>query len=79
LLEHPHYTRPAEFRGWVVPEVLRSGNHAQIERWRREQSLRRTWQRRPDLLEDADLSIADLKFLEQLAKEDQGIGAKNNE
>jgi tRNA (guanine37-N1)-methyltransferase len=50
LLEYPHYTRPAEFRGWAVPEVLISGNHALIARWRREQSLRRTWDRRPDLL-----------------------------
>ncbi|MGH2411894.1 MAG: tRNA (guanosine(37)-N1)-methyltransferase TrmD [Chloroflexota bacterium] len=50
LLEYPHYTRPAEFRGWPVPDVLTSGNHALIARWRREQSLRRTWERRPDLL-----------------------------
>jgi tRNA (guanine37-N1)-methyltransferase len=50
LLEEPHYTRPAEFRGWAVPEVLRSGDHARIERWRRAQSLRRTLERRPDLL-----------------------------
>lgn len=50
LLEYPHYTRPAEFRGMQVPEVLLSGNHAQIERWRREQSLVRTRQRRPDLM-----------------------------
>jgi tRNA (guanine37-N1)-methyltransferase len=51
LLEHPHYTRPPEFRGWEVPEVLRSGNHAEIERWRREQALKRTQDRRPDMLE----------------------------
>ena len=50
LLEYPHYTRPAEFRGMQVPEVLLSGNHAEIEKWRREQSLARTRQRRPDLL-----------------------------
>ena len=50
LLEYPHYTRPAVFRGWSVPEVLLSGNHAGIARWRREQALRRTWERRPDLL-----------------------------
>jgi tRNA (guanine37-N1)-methyltransferase len=49
LLEHPQYTRPAEFRGMKVPEVLLSGNHAQIEHWRREQSQRRTLERRPDL------------------------------
>ena len=51
LLEEPHYTRPAEFRGWTVPEVLRNGNHAQIERWRRAQALHRTLAKRPDLVE----------------------------
>jgi tRNA (guanine37-N1)-methyltransferase len=51
LLEHPHYTRPPEFRGWEVPEVLRSGNHAEIEKWRQEQSVKRTQERRPDMLE----------------------------
>ena len=50
LLEAPQYTRPAEFRGWKVPEVLLSGNHAQIAAWRKEQALRRTRQNRPDLL-----------------------------
>ena len=56
LLEYPHYTRPPEFRGWAVPEVLRSGNHAEIARWRREQRLRRTASRRPDLLSNAPLT-----------------------
>lgn len=56
LLEHPHYTRPAEFRGWQVPAVLRSGDHAQIAAWRRAESLRRTAERRPDLLNRASLS-----------------------
>jgi tRNA (guanine37-N1)-methyltransferase len=51
LLEYPHYTRPADFRGWPVPEVLRSGDHGRIARWRRAQSLRRTIERRPDLIE----------------------------
>jgi tRNA (guanine37-N1)-methyltransferase len=51
LLEEPHYTRPAEFRGWQVPELLRNGNHAQIERWRRAQALHRTLAKRPDLVE----------------------------
>jgi len=51
LLEYPHYTRPPEFRGWEVPEVLRSGNHAEIERWRQQQSRERTQERRPDMLE----------------------------
>lgn len=66
LLEHPHYTRPAKFRGWGVPEVLRSGDHARIERWRRQQSLLRTLQRRPDLLESADLSDEDREFLKSV-------------
>jgi tRNA (guanine37-N1)-methyltransferase len=66
LLEYPHYTRPPEFRGWKVPEVLLSGDHARIARWRREQALLRTWQRRPDLLEHAQLSKEDRQFLERL-------------
>jgi tRNA (guanine37-N1)-methyltransferase len=72
LLEYPHYTRPAEFRGWDVPEVLRSGDHARIARWRREQALIRTWQRRPDLLKAAEahhkLSPEDIQFLKELGK-----------
>jgi tRNA (guanine37-N1)-methyltransferase len=51
LLEYPQYTRPAEFRGWAVPEVLRSGDHARVARWRRREALRRTLERRPDLLD----------------------------
>ncbi len=51
LLEYPHYTKPAEFRGWAVPEILRSGDHGRIERWRRAQALRRTVAQRPDLIE----------------------------
>jgi tRNA (guanine37-N1)-methyltransferase len=66
LLEYPHYTRPPEFRGWKVPEVLLSGDHARIARWRREQALFRTWTRRPDLLKKATLSKEDLAFLEKL-------------
>lgn len=54
LLDYPHYTRPAEFRGWRVPEVLLSGDHKEIERWRRQEALRRTRERRPDLLEQFD-------------------------
>jgi len=69
LLEYPHYTRPPEFRGWKAPEVLLSGDHARIERWRREQSLLRTWQRRPDLLASAALTPADLAFLARLEAE----------
>jgi tRNA (guanine37-N1)-methyltransferase len=70
LLEYPHYTRPADFRGWQVPEALVSGDHARIERWRREQALLRTWQRRPDLLEYAELSPADRAFLASLEDRD---------
>jgi len=70
LLEHPHYTRPASFRGWKVPEVLLSGDHARIEAWRREQSLRRTLHRRPDMLEHAELDEADRNILDQLLKEE---------
>ncbi len=66
LLEYPHYTRPDEFRGWKVPQVLLSGNHAAINRWRREQALLRTWQRRPDLLAKADLTRTDREFLDKL-------------
>ncbi|MCX6078950.1 MAG: tRNA (guanosine(37)-N1)-methyltransferase TrmD [Chloroflexi bacterium] len=63
LLEYPHYTRPPEFCGWGVPETLLSGDHGKIARWRREQSLLRTLAKRPDLLENADLSESDKKFL----------------
>jgi tRNA (guanine37-N1)-methyltransferase len=65
LLEYPHYTRPAEFRGWEVPAVLVSGDHARIARWRREQALLRTRQYRPDLLASAPLTEADRKFMEK--------------
>ena len=66
LLEHPHYTRPEDYRGWKVPEVLRSGHHARIDRWRRNQALRRTLERRAELLADIELSEEDLEFLDQL-------------
>ena len=66
LLEYPQYTRPPIFRGWGVPEVLLSGDHARIARWRRQQSLLRTWQRRPDLLAKANLSPEDRAFLARL-------------
>ncbi|MBI5031523.1 MAG: tRNA (guanosine(37)-N1)-methyltransferase TrmD [Chloroflexi bacterium] len=66
LLEGPHYTRPADFRGWKAPDVLLSGNHAEITKWRRRESLRRTFERRPDLLDKAELSEDDLKFLRSL-------------
>jgi tRNA (guanine37-N1)-methyltransferase len=70
LLEGPHYTRPVTFRGWAAPDVLRSGHAAHIARWRREQALRRTWQRRPDLLLTAVLSEEDKLFLATLAEEE---------
>jgi len=69
LLEYPQYTRPPEFMGLGVPEVLLSGHHAQIAKWRREESLRITWERRPDLLQRAELSKADRLFLEKLQRE----------
>lgn len=69
LLEGPHYTRPETFQGWSVPDVLRSGHAARIRRWRREQALRRTWERRPELLLSADLDEADRVFLMVLAAE----------
>ena len=70
LLEGPHYTRPAEFRGHGIPNVLKEGNHATIANWRRSQALRRTWERRPDLLMRADLSEVDRYLLAQFARED---------
>ena len=68
LLDHPHYTRPAEFRGMQVPEVLLSGNHDAIMKWRRRESLRATLLKRPDLLETADLSDEDRKVLAELKR-----------
>ena len=61
LLEYPHYTRPPDFRGWTVPPVLLSGDHAKIDGWRRGQRIRRTSERRPDLLADADVTPAELE------------------
>ncbi len=66
LLGHPQYTRPAEFKGLKVPEVLLSGNHKAIEGWRKREGLRRTRERRPDLLEEADLSPEEREFLKSL-------------
>ena len=66
LLEYPHYTKPPEFRGWKVPDVLASGNHAKIDEWRREQALTRTFKKRPDMLEKAELSKKDQKIIESL-------------
>ena len=70
LLEHPHYTRPADFRGMKVPEPLISGNHKKIDEWRMKESLRRTWQRRPDLLESYELTDLEKKLLSEIQKEE---------
>lgn len=69
LLEYPHYTRPADFRGWKVPEILLSGNHARVAAWRREQSLQRTLRRRPDLIEGFIANPSDEKILKRLRQE----------
>ena len=69
LLEHPHYTRPDDFRGMGVPPVLVSGHHGEVDRWRRREALRRTQQRRPDLLDDAPLTDDDRTVLDELRGE----------
>ena len=69
LLEYPHYTRPPEFRGWKAPDILLSGDHAKIDKWRREQALLRTFNKRPDMLEKTELTKKDLKFIEGLKSE----------
>jgi len=69
LLEYPQYTRPSEYKGWKVPNVLTSGHHREIELWRRRESLRRTLIRRPDLLQEASLSTEDAKILKTLTEE----------
>jgi tRNA (guanine37-N1)-methyltransferase len=77
LLEHPHYTRPLEYRGMRVPDILLSGHHAQIERWRRNESLKRTLERRPDLLARATLSEADKNFLRGLGWRETACAQQN--
>ncbi|MBA4536203.1 tRNA (guanosine(37)-N1)-methyltransferase TrmD [Bacillus aquiflavi] len=69
LLEHPHYTRPAEFRGMKVPETLLSGNHRLIDDWREKESLRRTFLRRPDLLKELELTDKQKKWLQEFEKQ----------
>lgn len=71
LLDYPHYTRPVEYRGMSVPEILQSGNHEAIRRWRRKESLRRTNKRRPDLLTRARLTAEDLLFLNEIETEEE--------
>ena len=73
LLEYPQYTRPAEYRGMTVPEVLLNGNHAHIARWRRQESFRLTWERRPELmanLDESGLDKHDRRFLAELKNQD---------
>jgi len=71
LLDYPHYTRPAEFRGLRVPEVLLNGDHQQIRRWRREQQLRKTLRNRPDLLKEATLTADDQRLLDAIRREEE--------
>lgn len=70
LLEYPQYTRPAEFMGKEVPSILLSGNHPKVDEWRRQQSILRTMERRPDLMEDANLTSADKKYIRSLEEND---------
>lgn len=70
LLEYPHYTRPADFRGWKVPDILMSGHHANISVWRRKESIRRTLLRRPDLMARLSLSKQDEKLLAEVKREE---------
>ena len=72
LLEYPHYTKPPEFRGWKVPDVLASGNHAKIDEWRRQQALTRTFHKRPDMLEKAELTEKDKKIIKGLKSKVEG-------
>ena len=65
-MEHPQYTRPADFRGMKVPDVLLEGHHAKIDEWRKRKSLQRTYERRPDLLEDLELDQASVEILEEI-------------
>ena len=74
LLEGPSYTKPREWRGLAVPDVLTSGNHGLVDTWRREQALLRTWQRRPELLEEAELDKKDRAFIAQLEQESNAQG-----
>jgi len=69
FLEHPQYTRPADFRGWKVPDVLTSGNHGKVDQWREQQTLKRTLERRPDLLDKIELSDAQKKIIAELKKQ----------
>jgi len=72
LLEYPQYTRPEDFRGWRVPEILLSGNHPEVDRWRREQALLRTLKRRPDLIDKADLTEAERRLIDKFRRSQTG-------
>jgi tRNA (guanine37-N1)-methyltransferase len=78
LLDYPHYTRPAEFRGLLVPEVLSGGNHDQIRKWRREHALEKTLRNRPDLLDEAELTAEDRKYLARLQRKDPEQSGSNH-
>jgi tRNA (guanine37-N1)-methyltransferase len=73
ILDHPHYTRPAEFEGWRVPDVLLSGHHAEIARWRAREAVRRTREVRPDLLADAELDELEQAAYDAAVREDEGV------
>jgi tRNA (guanine37-N1)-methyltransferase len=77
VLEHPHYSRPADFRGWEVPDVLLSGHHAEIERWRRRESLRRTALRRPEMLRDVQLTQEEREWISTIGESVGGVGDDN--
>jgi len=79
LLEYPQYTRPAVFRGWPVPEVLLSGNHAQIARWRRQQIIQRTLERRPELIDKSKVSQEEKQMVEQFTALDKAKSSLNKE
>ena len=76
LLEYPQYTRPAVFKGWAVPEVLLSGNHGEVARWRREQAIRRTLERRPELLDKVELSSRERELVDRLKNHTLGSAIK---
>lgn len=73
LLDYPHFTRPAEYRGWSVPDVLLSGHHAEIARWRKREAVKRTWLARPELLEHAPLDAEERAVYEELRREREGV------
>jgi tRNA (guanine37-N1)-methyltransferase len=77
LLDYPHYTRPAEFRGMTVPEVLANGNHEEIRRWRRKTALAKTLHNRPDLLEGAALSEEDEELLDEIRSQEPGVRSRS--